>query len=519
MPVMTRAAAKRAAMGAALDPTGRRQSFENHNKGMVTPTAQKKKHKKKSFGSSPVRLSLSNNKKGQQDAIFQLHLFSPTRDSIIVEEETDNYNDNKENKSAKIMDNNTLEDSKSFDTPKGKKEVPVLTPAKTDETEEEEDVEEEEITFLSPDISSTQVFTDDNSTPLSRFEMVCKYRAGEDDDGDLADFGMELWTVDHFEFIKRLGSGGTANVFMAREKSSGHVVALKVLNQVEEDSLCELDAHQPLSHPHIIKLYDFFYSTKPFGPLSKKQQEKKKRQEEGAEEQEVFLIFILELVHGGNLYDAIRYSDEGRFDELQAAKYFKGALDAMDYVHNVHNLIHCDVKTPNFLLDGDGTIKLADFGAACYSDDAHVVVGSPSYMSPEHLTAWWTSEDGGFDQSSDVYSLGVVLFELLAGYMPYQVIEEDEDLEDYDYLIEGLNGLSITDEDEKESLERKPPMLDLRGLDNGEPLEVPRLVFPTHISEEARSLITNMMDPCMETRMTIGEAQMHPWFKKFCDEE
>ena len=110
-----------------------------------------------------------------------------------------------------------------------------------------------------------------------------------------------------------------------------------------------------------------------------------------------------------------------RIPEHQAAKYFFDAVKALEYLH-AQEIIHCDCKPANILLDADGSVKLADFGMAVDADEKEVVGGSPVYMAPEHLMAWRQMTDD-FDHRSDIYSLEVVLYEMLEGALPYIVWE------------------------------------------------------------------------------------------------
>ena len=135
---------------------------------------------------------------------------------------------------------------------------------------------------------------------------------------------------------------------------------------------------------------------------------------------------------------------------------------------------------------------------AVRSFEREVVGGSCMYMAPEHLLAWRHCNDE-FDHRSDIYSLGVVLYEMLVGYIPYQVVQNDQDYED---LIE--DGLG----DE--------PILDLRQLNDytlEDPIYVPPPIFRESMSDEAQDLIERLMQARPEDRITLEEAQEHPWFR------
>ena len=101
----------------------------------------------------------------------------------------------------------------------------------------------------------------------AKFDMVCMERVGEDIEGDLCGVGIQEWDVDDFMYIRRLGTGGTASVYLAKEKQSGYQVALKV-QEADENAICEIDIHQPLKHQNIVNMIDYFYSFSHFGPKS-----------------------------------------------------------------------------------------------------------------------------------------------------------------------------------------------------------------------------------------------------------
>lgn len=330
----------------------------------------------------------------------------------------------------------------------------------------------------------------------AKFDYVCLNRVGEDIDGDLGDQGIYEWSVDDFEYIKTLGSGGTGTVFCVEEKQSGYQVALKVMD-ADEDGICEIDIHQPLDHPSIVKMIDYFFSDEQFGPHQHTEESPKRRS----------LFMIIELCDGGSLFDVVRDAENGCISENQAASYFLNAVEAMEYLHD-QDCIHCDVKSLNFLVHGH-QLKLADFGMSVRNDERDVVGGSPAYMSPEHLLAWHHMTDQ-FDYRSDIYSLGVVLFEILVGYLPYEVIEEGTENAE-ECLLAGFDKLGIDDDI------FRPPAVDLRKLDDlsaDELLYIPRPIFPSFVSDEAQDLILRLMEPNMEKRISISEAKEHLWLQK-----
>ena len=340
------------------------------------------------------------------------------------------------------------------------------------------------------------------------FDVVCKFRIGEDLDGDLCDHGIQEWDVDDFDYVKKLGSGGAAKVYCVTEKQSGYPLALKV-QEANESAICELDVHLTLDHPNVVKMFDYFYSFKKIGPT-----EDYETPEDGS--QTLYMYIILEVCNGGSLHEEISYSSaDCALEEPEAAMHFMKALESLEYLHS-QGVIHCDIKPANFLLH-EKQLKLADFGMAVRDDEKEIIGGSPIYMSPEHLTAWRCMTTD-FDHRVDIYSLGVMLYEMLFGYLPYEVIEDkEENSEDSstctDALVAGFANATLEDD----PLEGDFPVLDLRKLNDktsNEPFYIPPPIFDEEISEEAEDLIMGLMEPSRDLRITLSEAKKHPWFKK-----
>ena len=184
-------------------------------------------------------------------------------------------------------------------------------------------------------------------------------------------------------------------VFRARDSRLGRPAALKVLNpDLANDTFIErfrreAEAAAALEHEHIVPLYDF-----------------------GS--QNGLMYIAMALKSGGNLADVIRRGNVSLTDTL---RYLEEVGSALDYAHS-KGIFHRDLKPANILLDEKGATFLTDFGIARRLGEARLtsagtVVGSPTYMSPEA----WRGEDPSSE--TDVYSLGVILFELLTGRPPY----------------------------------------------------------------------------------------------------
>ena len=342
------------------------------------------------------------------------------------------------------------------------------------------------------------------------------------------------WTRDDFLFGVELGHGGMSVVYKAIEKQSRYEVAIKVQQAStadggsdNDDVITEFELHQTLYHPNILNVIDSFYH---LGSVN-----------DDDESNDKYLYVIMELCVDGTLNDKIQNSSNncsGGLRESQAAKYFMNMIDAVEYIHEME-LIHCDIKPANFLVDPHNQVKLADFGMAL-SGNIHgqaIIGGTTSYMAPEFLTAWEHGTDY-FDSRNDIYSLGVALYEMLLGFLPYDCIEDDNsplldsatelslDLEHCMANLnienddandqqggDGDNEQSVVIEDEDDT-----PILDLRKLyyqDPYEPFQVPKPVFIEDISVEGKDLVRRLMEPFPDKRITISEAKQHQWFQKF----
>ncbi|HEX7251254.1 MAG TPA: protein kinase, partial [Thermoanaerobaculia bacterium] len=202
---------------------------------------------------------------------------------------------------------------------------------------------------------------------------------------------------DRYELIELLGKGGFASVFRVRSRRLGRTEALKVLSEsLTEDSdfakRFEQEARvaASLDHPQIVKVYDY-----------------------GAAED--FVWFSMQYVDGPSVGRELRMRES--FDELSTARIAVGVLDALQYSH-ARGVIHRDIKPDNILLDREGRPYLTDFGVAksqvaLVKTHAGTLLGSPAYMSPEQL------QGKPLDGRSDLYSLGVTLYKMLAGGLPF----------------------------------------------------------------------------------------------------
>ena len=208
----------------------------------------------------------------------------------------------------------------------------------------------------------------------------------------------------NYTFKNQLGQGGMATVFLAEDKRFQTDVAIKVLNKefVHNDNirkrfLAEARNLFKMSHPNIVKVTDLI-------------------EEEGT------VAFVMEYIKGQTLKDYL--ADNGKLTEKEIINLFSQMLDAVMYVHE-QNLVHRDIKPSNFMLSNIWVIKLMDFGIAKNLDSnsaEHTIttttqtMGTPMYMSPEQIKS-----TKNVTSQSDIYSLGVVLWQMVTGEKPYNI--------------------------------------------------------------------------------------------------
>jgi serine/threonine protein kinase len=208
----------------------------------------------------------------------------------------------------------------------------------------------------------------------------------------------------HYRIKDSLGYGGMATVYRAEDINLQRDVAVKIFRPrdgMNADFLRRFEREARvlarLDHPHILPVYDYG-------------------------EQNGLAFLIMPLMAGGSLRDRLQ---RGSLEAIDAMRLMAQLLDALQYAHD-RGLIHRDVKPGNMLFKGDGTVLLCDFGLVkvlsnegtppLTTDEAsltaHAITGTPDYMAPEQIM-------GNAMQSSDIYAMGVVLYEMLAGTRPF----------------------------------------------------------------------------------------------------
>ena len=198
-------------------------------------------------------------------------------------------------------------------------------------------------------------------------------------------------------FPKQLGSGSFGRVFLVSHNETQKLFALKVIDKRKllmsygklDIIYNEINIHSKLDHENIIKLYNY-------------------------NEDDENINIIMEYAPNGNLYNLITKEKAG-FSEYKAFEYFIQVVNAVYYLHN-NNIIHRDIKPENILIGEDNKIKLCDFGWAkeLSLENRSTFCGTVEYMAPEIVG----SEN--YDYGVDIWSLGILLYELLYGHSPFK---------------------------------------------------------------------------------------------------
>ena len=205
-----------------------------------------------------------------------------------------------------------------------------------------------------------------------------------------------------YQLTKQLATGGMATIYQAMDLRLDRIVAVKIMHPhlaQNEDFvnrfIKEARAAAALSHPNIVSIQD-----------------------QGWNENGIPAVFmVLEMVEGFTLRDLL--NEKGFLSIEETFSYFTPILSAVGAAHKM-GILHRDLKPENILLSKDGRLKVADFGLARLPDssatltqESSVILGSVSYLSPEQV------KSGTSDARSDVYSLGIVMFEMLTGRKPF----------------------------------------------------------------------------------------------------
>lgn len=257
------------------------------------------------------------------------------------------------------------------------------------------------------------------------------------------------WKLEDFEIGRPLGKGKFGNVYLAREKRSKYIIALKVLFKsqlqkagVEHQLRREIEIQSHLRHVNVLRMFGYFY-----------------------DETRVYLI--LEYAPRGEMYKILQKQPHGCFNEVKSAKYVRQLADALKYCHS-KKVIHRDIKPENLLMDLKGDLKIADFGWSVHAPSSRrgTMCGTLDYLPPEMI-------EGNFhDEKVDLWALGVLCFEFLTGKPPF---ETESHQETYSRIIK----------------------VDIK--------------WPRNFAPGAKDLISKLLRHKPEDRLPLEQVLQHPW--------
>ncbi|OVA02095.1 Protein kinase domain [Macleaya cordata] len=260
--------------------------------------------------------------------------------------------------------------------------------------------------------------------------------------------------LQRYELGRLLGQGTFAKVYHARNIKTGQSVAIKMINKEKvlrigmiDQIKREISVMRRVRHPNVVELYEVMAS-------------------------KTKIYFSMEYVKGGELFNKVV---KGKLKEDVARKYFQQLIAAIDFCHS-RGVYHRDLKPENLLVDEDGNLKVSDFGLSALWESRrqdgllHTTCGTPAYVAPEVI-----SKRGYDGAKADLWSCGVVLFVLLAGYLPFH---NSNLMEMY------------------------------RKIRKGE------FKCPLWFSMDVQKLLRRILDPNPNTRITADKLMQNPWFKK-----
>eukprot|EP01041_Mallomonas_annulata_P001708 gene1708-3307_t len=257
----------------------------------------------------------------------------------------------------------------------------------------------------------------------------------------------QQWKLKDFEIGRPLGRGKFGDVYLARERKTKFIVALKAIKKsqlfkagVEHQLRREIEIQTNLRQRNVLRMYGYFYDDKR-------------------------IYLILEYAPGGELYKQL--TSRGHFSESTTARYILDLSKALHYCHLKH-VIHRDIKPENLLIGVKNDIKIADFGWSVHAPNSRrtTLCGTLDYLPPEMV------EGRDHDETADIWSLGVLTYEFLVGSPPFEA--------------EGARATY-----------RRISNVDLR--------------FPVGVTTGARDLISRLLVKDQKRRMKLPDISRHPW--------
>ncbi len=261
--------------------------------------------------------------------------------------------------------------------------------------------------------------------------------------------------IDDFKITQELGEGSFGRVLKVTHQATGKVYAIKAIdkrNKTNQEGKPyfrrEIEIMYKVHHPNTVRLYTHF-------------------------EDDVYCYFVMELVSKGNLYELMQ-KRKSTLDKASIVKYMRELISSVYYLHNMDPpIIHRDIKPENILIAEDNSVKLADFGWSNYIEDEGDVrstyCGTPLYLAPEMI------KEIGHDEFLDVWCLGVLLFELITGNLPFTGKN-----------VENLSGNILKN----------------------------KIIWPNDIMPEEKDLLSKILKTNPTDRLSLKGILTHPYFSK-----
>ena len=267
-------------------------------------------------------------------------------------------------------------------------------------------------------------------------------------------------TIKDFTVLGTIGEGSFGKVSLVRHNKTGSQYAIKQISKLNKNNQegktyfrREIEIMYKIHQSNVVRLFNHF-------------------------EDNEYCYFVMEYVENGNLFCQPQWKNNHCFLSTDVAKIIKEVICAVYYLHNMNPpIIHRDIKPENVLIDKDGVAKLTDFGWSNYVDSKEIrstYCGTPVYLAPEMI------KEIGHDEHLDIWCIGVLLFELLTGNVPFKGKD-----------IQSLNNniLSL------------------------------KISWPKDIDPIAKNLIFKILKPNPNERISLRDMLKHPFFKEKLDDD
>ena len=262
--------------------------------------------------------------------------------------------------------------------------------------------------------------------------------------------------IKDFEILKELGCGSFGRVFLARHLKTKVLYAIKAIDKQNKTNIDEkpyfrreLEVMYKIHHPNVVKLFGHFEDNK-------------------------YCYFIMEFISRGNVYNLLTLDKKKILSTKLVATIMKDVISATYFLHNMNPpIIHRDIKPENVLLNEGMVAKLTDFGWSNYiqeEKERKTVCGTPIYLAPEII------KEQGHDERVDIWCIGVLLFELITGSVPFRG-------NDIETLKSNILHLKIT--------------------------------WPKEMNPDAKDLISKILKLDPNKRLPLEDMLQHPFFLKY----